>query len=141
MSSFARGYAVVGLIAGKWVEVGRPVDFVGDANYFYHRLSGTIVSDVENEDNILLKVQESADGITWSDVADIAAAVTPAPLVPGGRVRFDENNNENRIRLIAFSDSGGRVIVNYEHPIEQNTTEIIEPGIGEDGLVGVSYSD
>jgi hypothetical protein len=71
---------------------------------YYHHLHVELMADSANTAVTEFQVQDSPDGVTWTQ-----RYKHPATLVPGGRLSIDTHHVQARFRLLAFSHGRGSI--------------------------------
>jgi len=103
--SIGRDQIQVGLRPNVWTAVLAKMEdpFVGVQGGF-NTLAFSIYSDFLNEGNVELKIQDSDDGVVWTDVYDYETEITP-----GGVGGFQGWHTRKYFRLVCRSTAPARI--------------------------------
>jgi len=137
---------VTGLMPNRWVVVmqdmegvaGRAIPGGRTVRDFYHGIRLAVEAAPANTQNVTLQIQDSDDGITWTQ-----RYKHPTALRPGGQLSFDQVHVQARFRVLAYSTGVG-VIKTYLLPPEAQASPdyLREPGHdGEPMLVCASFCE
>jgi len=115
-----------GLFAGlqplTWVVLFEREDPTEDPVYNYRNIDLHLRADHLNQANTEIIVQDSVDGVTWTNRQVIAA-----PLVPGGELSISANHQGKWVRVVLYSAAVGRVDATLNIPEEH-----VIPGLWPD---------
>jgi hypothetical protein len=95
-------------------------DPVGDPVFQYHHINVHLGADSGNTANCTVKVQESANGTTWTDRYRY-----PAALVPGGEIDFSTYHAQRWVRVLVYSAGTGRVDGTVAIPEDQVLPQLL----------------
>ena len=133
MPGDSRGSLRVALQPNAWVCLFRKEDPYADPVYFYHHNTFTLHSELGDNviggavnaggvtANVTIILQDSADGITWSQTYRHATV-----LRPGGRVTIDFRHVRRYTRCLLFSTGNGMVSGTMVDPEEQVLPQLLQ---------------
>lgn len=104
IGNVSRKYLTVGLNPGSWVNMGQKEEPRPGVQGGYGGIDLHVECDINNTANVTVRIQDSADGVTWENRYTHANAV-----VPGGEVGFQAAHLGRWVRIMVYSEGTGRV--------------------------------
>jgi len=129
----SRAGLFAGLSPNAWVVLFEREDPAPDPVYNSRQVDLHIAADHLNAANVEIIVQDSRDGVTWTN-----RQVVAAPLVPGGELSISLTHQGQWVRTLVYSTATGRVDAQLSIPEDQTI-----PGLWPDvhSLACVSYCE
>lgn len=118
----SRAGLCAGLVPGQWVTLFVKEDPTEDPVFNYRGVELYMQADDLNTANTEYIIQDSVDGITWTN-----RLVGAAPIVPGGEVSCSVYFSGRYVRALVFSHAAGRVDATLAIPEDQ-----VIPGLWPD---------
>lgn len=110
----SRASVFAGLTTDQWAILVQKEEPAPGVRYNYRGISLHMAADALNQANVEYIVQDSPDGITWTN-----RYVGPAPIVPGGEVDCSVMGIGKHQRVCLFSHGVGRVDATIMLPEDQ----------------------
>lgn len=112
----SRSQCFVGLSPNVWRCMAEKEDPTEGPIFNYRLMNWHLLADSGNTGNVEVIIQDSVDGLTWTN-----RYVAPAPITPGGMLDISVSTLGKRSRILVFSTGVGRVDATYLSPEEQQT--------------------
>lgn len=122
MGGQSRAKLFCGLAPNQWRIAFQREDHCTDPVYNYGRLDMFVSANPANSANVEFAIQDSPDGVTWTN-----RWVSTAAVVPGGEQSISVTLLQNYHRVLAFSTGTGRVDIQVNIPEDQ-----VIPGLWPD---------
>lgn len=119
----SRSQCFVGLSANQWKILAQKEDATETPMYNFRMMNWHLYADGLNTANVEVIIQDSVDGVNWTN-----RYVAPAALTPGGMLDISVATHGKHARILVYSTGVGRVDATFLSPEPQQTA--LWPDVG-----------